>query len=184
MSEQFIPQEKLDAAREAACALLEKAHIAITPEERARLEYCDYGLGDFDTIGTEILIYVNTSRVCAKEMMLTPWQICPQHIHPELGDYPGKEETFRCRWGEVFLYVPGEPTENPSARIPEERREHFTVWHEIHLLPGEQYTLREKTLHWFQAGPEGAVISEFSTPSFDEADILTDPDIQRIAHFE
>ena len=36
------------------------------------------------------------------------------------------------------------------------------------------------TLHWFQAGPEGAVISEFSTRSFDEYDIFTDPRIQRI----
>jgi len=46
------------------------------------------------------------------------------------------------------------------------------VWHEIYLRPGEQYTLKEQTRHWFQAGPEGAVISEFSTPSFDEADIF------------
>jgi len=36
------------------------------------------------------------------------------------------------------------------------------------------------TLHWFQAGPEGAVISEFSTRSRDEADIFSDPDIKRI----
>ena len=79
-------------------------------EEAKRIEYCDYHLGEFDTIGTEILTYVNTDRVCAKEMMLTPYQICPEHLHPQLGDYQGKEETFRCRWGEVYLYVPGEPT--------------------------------------------------------------------------
>jgi D-lyxose ketol-isomerase len=34
-------------------------------------------------------------------------------------------------------------------------------------------------LHWFQAGPEGAVISEFSTQSRDEADVFTDPRIVR-----
>ncbi len=184
MSAANITKQQLNTARAAALELLQKARIAVTPEEASRLEYCDYGLGDFSTIGTEILIYVNTDRVCAKEMMLTPWQICPQHIHPQLGDYPGKEETFRCRYGEVFLYVPGEPTPSPGARIPDERREYFTVWHEIHLLPGQQYTLKERTLHWFQAGPEGAVISEFSTPSFDDADIFTDPEIQRIPHFQ
>jgi len=184
MNTQIITQSKLDAARQSACELLKKAHIEITQEERSRLEYCDYGLGNFDIIGTEILIYVNTNRVCAKEMMLNPWQICPQHLHPQLGEYPGKEETFRCRWGEVFLYVPGPATPNPNARIPQEYADYFTVWHEIHLLPGQQYTLKEKTLHWFQAGPQGAVISEFSTPSFDDADIFTDPNIKRIAHFD
>jgi len=35
-------------------------------------------------------------------------------------------------------------------------------------------------LHWFQAGPEGAIISEFSTQSHDETDIFTDPDIIRV----
>lgn len=170
-------------AKEKALALCEQAGIVLTEQEKNHVEFCDYGLGDFDRIGTEIVIYVNTARVCAKELILTPWQICPEHIHPQLGDYPGKEETFRCRWGEVFLYVPGEPTQNPHGNVPEERKQHFTVWHEIHLLPGEQYTLKEQTLHWFQAGPEGAVVSEFSTPSFDDADIFTDPDIKRVGEF-
>ena len=171
-------------ARESALELYRKAGIVLSTQEKNHLEFCDYGLGDFDRIGTEILIYVNTKRVCAKEMALTPNQICPEHIHPPLGDYPGKEETFRCRWGEVFLYVPGEATPNPHASVPDARKKWFTVWHEIRLLPGEQYTLKEQTLHWFQAGPDGAVISEFSTPSFDEADIFTDPQIKRVAKFD
>lgn len=171
------------SAKEKALALCETAGIVLTEHEKNHVEFCDYGLGDFDRIGTEIIIYVNTQRVCAKELILTPGQICPEHIHPQLGDYPGKEETFRCRWGEVYLYVPGDPTPNPHGFVPEERKQHFTVWHEIHLLPGEQYTLKEQTLHWFQAGPEGAVVSEFSTPSFDDADIFTDPDIKRIGEF-
>ena len=48
------------------------------------------------------------------------------------------------------------------------------------LRPGEQYTLAPDTLHWFQAGAEGAVVSEFSTKSIDEADVFTDADIKRI----
>lgn len=166
-------------ANQKAREMLAQAGIAVTDEEAKRIEFCDYSLGDFAEIGTEILTYVNTARICAKEMVLTPYQICPQHMHPQLDDYPGKEETFRCRWGEVYLYIPGEPTKEPKGRVPANRKKHFTVWHEIFLKPGEQYTLKEKTLHWFQAGPEGAVISEFSTPSFDELDIFTDPDIKR-----
>ncbi len=47
------------------------------------------------------------------------------------------------------------------------------------MNPGEQYTLKPGTRHWFQAGPEGAVVSEFSTRSTDEADIFEDPRIDR-----
>ncbi len=36
------------------------------------------------------------------------------------------------------------------------------------------------TNHWFQAGPDGAIISEFSTKSRDESDIFTDARITRI----
>ena len=35
------------------------------------------------------------------------------------------------------------------------------------------------TLHWFQAGPEGAIVSEFSTQSRDELDVFSDPLIVR-----
>ena len=40
------------------------------------------------------------------------------------------------------------------------------------------------TRHWFVGGPEGAVVSEFSTPSFDEMDVFTDPRIERIPKIE
>ncbi|MDD8016086.1 MAG: D-lyxose/D-mannose family sugar isomerase, partial [Acidobacteriota bacterium] len=49
---------------------------------------------------------------------------------------------------------------------------------------GEQYTLPPGTLHWFQAGDQGAVVSEFSSTSFDEKDIFTDPNIKRIPEIE
>ncbi len=35
-------------------------------------------------------------------------------------------------------------------------------------------------MHWFQAGDEGAIVTEFSTKSMDEYDVFTDPTIQRI----
>ncbi len=79
--------------------------------------------------------------------------------HPAVDGTPGKEETFRCRRGSVLLYVKGED--------------------EIMLGAGEQYTIQPDTLHWFQAGPEGAVVSEFSTKSRDELDVFSDPRIVR-----
>ena len=81
-------REQIDKANAKARELLKAAGIVITEEEAKRIEYCDYHLGEFDTIGTEILTYVNTDRVCAKEMMLTQYQICPEHLHPQLGGLP------------------------------------------------------------------------------------------------
>jgi D-lyxose ketol-isomerase len=49
----------------------------------------------------------------------------------------------------------------------------------VNLRPGEQHTVPPNTLHWFQAGPEGAIVSEFSTQSRDDLDVFTDPDIAR-----
>lgn len=101
----------------------------------------------------------------------------PQDRHPAVEGGPGKEETFRCRWGEVYLYIPGESAAKIKAVPPKGKEAFFTARHEIVLRPGEQYTLPPDTLHWFQAGPKGAVISEFSTKSRDYADIYTDPAI-------
>jgi len=175
-----MDQEQKRKARHEAEEYLGRAGIVITPSERQSLEVTDFGLGIFDRIGFTILVYINTQRCCAKEIVLFPRQICPEHRHPPVGNDPGKEETFRCRWGEVCLYLPGEPSPTPKACIPAGREEHFTVWREILLLPGDQYTLAPDTLHWFQAGPEGAVVSEFSTTSRDELDIFTNPRISRL----
>ena len=79
--------------------------------------------------------------MCAKELVLFPRQTCPEHRHPPVAGEPGKEETFRCRWGQVFLYIPGEPAANPKAKPPKGREDTYTVWHEVVLNPGDQYTL-------------------------------------------
>ena len=173
--------EEVIQARKRAARLLDKAHIAITPREAENIEVSDFGLGDIDNLGLLVVIYENNDRYCAKEIVLLPRQICPEHRHPPIGwKETGKQETFRCRWGEVFLYVPGEPTPNPLAKIPERYKEFFTVWKEVVLRPGDQYTLSPDTLHWFQAGDTGAVLSEFSSTSRDENDIWTDPRLQRL----
>ena len=47
------------------------------------------------------------------------------------------------------------------------------------LGPGDQYTIPPDTRHWFRAGAEGAVVSEFSSTSRDDLDVFTDPAIER-----
>ena len=113
-------------------------------------------------------------------LAMWPCQTCPEHLHPPVGIDPGKEETFRCRSGKVYLYVEGPAVATASCRPPSGTEGTYTVWHEVALGPGDQYTIHPNTRHWFQAGPEGCVVSEFSTRSTDENDIFTDEAIQRI----
>lgn len=175
----MLTPEQIEEARRRTIEYLDRAGIVITDEEKQRIEVADLGLGELEQTGLQLLVYVNTARCCAKELVLFPRQTCPEHRHPVVEGKPGKEETFRCRWGEVYLYVPGDPTPKPKGKPPAGREHAYTVWHEITLRPGEQYTLAPNTLHWFQAGDEGAVVSEFSTTSRDEFDIFTDREIER-----
>lgn len=175
----MITREQVEQARVRSRESLERAGIVLTPEESAQIEVADMGLNELEQTGLQLVVYVNTERVCAKELVLFPRQTCPEHRHPPIGEEPGKEETFRCRWGTVYLYVEGEPAPHPVAKPPAGRESAYTVWREVVLQPGEQYTIPPDTLHWFQAGDEGAVVSEFSTRSRDEFDIFTDPDIRR-----
>lgn len=160
--------------------MLVGAGIVLAPGELARIEVADFGLGDLERTGLQLFTYVNTDRYCAKDLVLFPFQTCPEHRHPAVGEAPGKMETFRCRWGKVWLCLQGEPTPQPRARPPEATRQYYTVWHEIELNPGDQYTMEPDTLHWFQAGEEGAIVSEFSSTNTDEVDVFTDPRIRRL----
>lgn len=155
----------------------DRASIVLTEQEKARIETADFGLDEPEISGLQLLTYINTDRCCAKEMVLFPGQTCPEHRHPGVGGKAGKEETFRCRWGKVYLYVEGEAAASPCVQPPAGGT--YTVFHEIVLSPGEQYTIMPDTKHWFQGGPEGAVVSEFSTTSTDDNDIFTDPRVVR-----
>ena len=176
-----MESKEIELFRDKVRKIIEKSKIFFTESELKNMEITDFGLTDFENIGLSIIIYVNTLRVCAKELIMLPNQICPQHIHPKIIDMEGKEETFRCRWGKVYLYISGERQKDLKAKIPEKYKNNFHVFHEIILNPGDQYTLKPETWHWFQSGPEGAVISEFSTHSFDAGDIFFDKNIFRKA---
>jgi D-lyxose ketol-isomerase len=151
------PEEQREAQAYAA-AQLSAVGVALTDEERASIEVADFGLSRLREVGLQLLVYVNTDRYCAKELVLYPGQECPEHRHPPFDGTPGKEETFRCRVGDVHLRVAGE---------------------ELVLGPGEQHTIPPDTLHSFRAGADGAVVTEFSSASRDELDVFTDPAVRR-----
>jgi D-lyxose ketol-isomerase len=153
-----ISRDEHEAAQAYAAEQLAAAGIVVTDEERRAIEVADFGLGELRETGLMLLVYVNTDRYCAKELVLYPSQLCPEHRHPPFNGTPGKEETFRCRSGSVELNVAGQT---------------------IELTPGGQFTIPPDTLHWFRAGQEGAVVTEFSSTSRDDLDVFTDPRIRR-----
>jgi D-lyxose ketol-isomerase len=153
-----ITRDEQRAAQRYAAEQLAACGIEITAAERAAIEVADFGLSRLREQGLIVLVYVNTDRYCAKELVLYPRQMCPEHRHPPFDGTPGKEETFRCRSGLVELHVDGE---------------------KIVLRPGEQHTIPPDTLHWFRAGDDGAVVSEFSSTSRDDLDVFTNPEIRR-----
>ncbi|SRR5258706_2176074 len=176
----MITLKQVQRAQRRAAQMLRQVGIIITSEERKNIEVAEFGLGELEQTGLELVVYINTDRYCAKELILFPRQTCPEHRHPTVAGNPGKMETFRCRWGRVWLYVEGEPTPKLHGKPPVGSETHYTVFHEITLNKGEQYTIPPDTLHWFQAGDQGAIVSEFSSTSHDESDVFTDPRIRRI----
>ena len=154
----MITRDEQREAQAYAAAELEACGIVLTDAERSAIEVADFGLSRLREEGLMVLVYVNTDRYCAKELVLYPGQTCPEHRHPPFDGGPGKEETFRCRRGLVRLHVDGR---------------------ELVLGAGEQFTIPPDTLHSFTAGPEGAVVSEFSSTSRDDLDVFTDPQVRR-----
>lgn len=179
--EDGIERVQLQAIRDESAAALARAGITLQAHERGRIEVTDFGLGDFEAQGLVLFTYVNTDRYCAKELVLRSGQTCPEHRHPPVAGGPGKQETFRCRQGTVYLFVDGIKDGNavPPRRCGSEQW--YSVSQGIVLRAGEQYTIEPNALHWFAAGEDGAVVSEFSSTSRDELDEFTDPRVVRVS---
>ncbi len=114
-------------------AVLEQAHIILTEAEKQHIEIAHFNLPDYPRSGLQLLTYCNSPLYCAKELVLFADQTCPEHRHPPYKDRPGKQETFRCRWGEVYLFVDDpaltlnqDAQGNPVCRPPQGDEEWYT----------------------------------------------------------
>ena len=94
-----MKHEKYNEMEQRAREFFKKAGITVLDSEA--VEVSDFGLDNVEEIGLQLTVYINTKRVCAKEMVLFPYQTCPEHKHVESYGMPGKEETFRCRYGKL-----------------------------------------------------------------------------------
>lgn len=177
----MITRKEWQEAREWAWNLVRKSGVVVREEEFQQIEVADLGLSELSITGLQILTLVSTDWLGAKLLVLRPGQFFAQHRHPPspAENYLGKQEVFRGQWGEAYLYVPGEPTPHPKGNPPPHRRPHCTVWHEILLRPGDQYVCPPNTWHWFQGGPQGAVVWSFSSKVTDAQDEFSDPQVRR-----
>ena len=86
----MLTRKELADARERAARIFAATGIALTDAERAAIEIADFGLSKLEETGLEIVVYVNTDRVAAKELAMFPRQICPEHRHPPFDGTPGE----------------------------------------------------------------------------------------------
>ena len=62
----MITSGQVRLAQEHATQMLAQAGITITPEERRNIEVAEFGLGDLEKTGPELVVYINTERYCAR----------------------------------------------------------------------------------------------------------------------
>jgi D-lyxose ketol-isomerase len=174
----MIKRSQYREVQQKAIELIEKAGFQITPSEREKIAVADFGLSDIYREGIQVLTFFETDRIAGKILVLLPDQTEPEHWHPPVGNDPGKQEIIRAIWGTLRFYVDGKDTLREGF-IPEGKENFYTLRHEIILNPGEQLIFQPGQKHWFQAGPEGAVMYSFSTTVRDALDGFTNPDIVR-----
>ncbi len=170
----MLKRSEYAAAQRRALEYIDRAGIVLTDEERGRVAVADFGLSRLEKEGVEILTLTETGRIAVKILVLFPFQTEPEHWHPQVGTDPGKEETVRHVWGDLYFYVEGEDTLS-EGYVPEGKEHAYTLRHEIVLQPGGQLTFQPGEKHWFQAGKRGAVLYSYSTTVRDVLDGFTDP---------
>jgi len=65
----MITNKEVQEARQYVLSFFEKACIALTTKEKQNIEIADFGMGRLKEFGLQLVVYVNTKRVCAKEMV-------------------------------------------------------------------------------------------------------------------
>ena len=66
----MITREEQHDAQAYAAERLAALGVVLTDAERESIEVADFGLGRLREFGLVVLVYVNTDRYCAKELVL------------------------------------------------------------------------------------------------------------------
>jgi D-lyxose ketol-isomerase len=174
----MIDQEEIRRAKDATRQLLMKSGVPVSEEEMERIEVIDFGLGNLEEEGLQLITMFETDRIAGRILVMTPNQTEPEHWHPPFGSDPGKQEIIRSFWGEVRFYLPGENSMKEGFLV-KGKEANYSMRNEVILSPGDTLVLEPGSKHWFQAGRKGAVFYSFSTLVKDGADGFTDKNVLR-----
>ena len=58
--------EQYESTRTRTLEYFDRAGIVLTAAEAAAIEVADFGLGEIESTGLELVVYVNTERVCQR----------------------------------------------------------------------------------------------------------------------
>ena len=163
----------LEDLKKQARDLLAKSGFKLTSAELDRLAVNDFGLSNLPTEGFAFIDLLRSDFVRITLMILLPGQTLPQHKHPPYDEIKGKEESVRVLFGQFKVYVEGDE-DRSGLLIPPGKERFYTARKEIVLELNEQFSVPPDTFHWFQAGPEGAVVMAFQNRVNEDNNIFTD----------
>jgi D-lyxose ketol-isomerase len=170
-----------DAAKRAYLDFLKQAGYPVNDTIAKKLFVSDFGLGRFTEAGLGVIVWWGDEKAnySGLDAFLLPGQIIPEHWHVKLGNIPEKMEAWLVRHGEVYAYAEGAPTPNIQAKVAAADAPNLTVKSERILRVGDIAGIsRPLEKHWMQAGPQGAIFTEFSTFHTGEAVKFTDAKIK------
>jgi D-lyxose ketol-isomerase len=177
----YAPDGSFDAerARAAYYAMMEHHGYPIPAFLRGEDFWTlDFGLGNFAEVGMAGTFWINDTErdYTGHEIFLLPGQMIPEHWHEATDTARAKVEAWHLRHGSVTLVGEGEPT--PGFEIPPSHRDIAVARRAETIEPGETRRLSAPLArHWMIAGPEGAIVSEYSSAHDMEGLRFTHPDI-------
>ena len=161
----------------ASAAALAAAGLVLRPEEDEAIEVTDFGLGRFAG-GRARPLHLRQHRPLLR-------QGAGAGRRPGLSAAPAPAVRRRARQGGDLPLPPGQraPVRRGRRRTRGRRRGPRPSGKRgvVHRAPqscsagGRAVTIPPNTWHWFAAGADGAIVSEFSSTSRDELDQWADP---------
>jgi D-lyxose ketol-isomerase len=170
-----------EAAKRVYLDFLKQSGYPVNDTIAKKLFVTDFGLGRFNEAGLGVIVWWGDEKYnySGLDAFLLPGQIIPEHWHVKTKGIPEKMEAWLVRCGEVYAYAEGAPTPNMKAKPAAADAAYMTVKCERILGVGEIAGIsRPLEKHWMQAGPQGAVFTEFSTFHTGEAVKFTDPKVK------
>ena len=169
-----------EAAKSAYLDLLRQAGYPATNAIAGKLWVSDLGLGRFAETGFGAIVWWGDDEhnFSGLDAFLLPGQTIPEHWHVAIRNIPAKMEAWLVRYGEVYAHGEGEPTSAIKAKLSPAAAAQVTAKRERVLGVGDIAGLsRPLEKHWMQAGPQGAIFTEFCTFHAGEAVRFTNAQI-------